>query len=213
MMTEDLNLSPPNDPRIPFFDRLAAKWDHSEQDPLDTVNRIGGYVRLLGFRSGETVLEVGCGTGQLTGWLAEQVAPGRVVAVDFSAGMLAKAQAKGADAEFRVADACRDDLGRACFDAVLCFHSFPHFRDKPAAVRNLARALKPAGRMMVMHFNSLAGVNAFHDQVGGDVAGDHLPEQGGWDTLLAAAGLRRVEWIDREGLFFLKAEFVAQNGD
>ena len=37
------------------------------------------------------------------------------------------------------------------------------------------------------------------------VAGDHLPDQQGWDALLAAAGLRRVEWIDREGLFFLKA--------
>jgi ubiquinone/menaquinone biosynthesis C-methylase UbiE len=207
-MTEKRDISPPNDPRIRFFDRLAADWDDSEQDPLDTVHRIGGVAELLGFRSGEAVLEVGCGTGQLTGWLARQVTPGRVTAVDFAPGMLAKARAKGIDADFRVADACRDELGRACFDAVLCFHSFPHFRDKPAATRNLARAVKPGGRLMVMHFNSIAAINAFHDHVGGEVAGDHLPDQQGWDALLTAEGLRRVAWIDREGLFFLMAVLV-----
>jgi ubiquinone/menaquinone biosynthesis C-methylase UbiE len=204
-MTDETNISPPNDPRIRFFDRLAADWDDSEQDPLDTINRIRGVAGLLELRSGEAVLEVGCGTGQLTGWLVEQVAPGRVVAVDFSSGMLGKARAKGIDANFRVADACRDELGRACFDAALCFHSFPHFRDKPAAVRNLAQALTPGGRLMVMHFNSISAISAFHDQVGGDVVGDHLPDQQGWDDLLSAEGLRRVDWIDREGLFFLKA--------
>ena len=119
--------------------------------------------------------------------------------------MLAKARAKGIDADFRVADACRDDLGRACFDAVLCFHSFPALPRQAGGRAEPRPALKPGGRLMVMHFNSIAAINAFHDQVGGDVAGDHLPEQQGWDTLLAAAGLRRVEWIDREGLFFLKA--------
>lgn len=208
IMMQKRQESPPRDPRISFFDRIAAEWDHSEQDPLDTVNRIGHHASLLELRAGENVLEVGCGTGQLTGWIAKQVAPGRVTAVDFSEGMLAKARAKEIDAEFRVADACCDPLGEAAFDLVLCFHSFPHFRDQQAAMRNLTRSLKSGGRLLVMHFNSIAAINAFHDRVGGEVAGDHLPDEQVWNRLLAANALRRDAWIDREGLFFLSATRV-----
>ena len=204
-MTEKDENCPAHDPRIDFFDRIAAQWDDAEQDPLDTVRRIGGHAHLLELCPGEAVVEVGCGTGQLTGWLSDRVSPGRVTGVDFSSKMLAKASLKGIAADFRVADICRDDLGEACFDAALCFHSFPHFRDQSAALGNLARSLKPGGRLMVMHFNNIAAINAFHDRVGDAVAGDHLPDQRGWDALLAAASLRRADWIDREGLFFLKA--------
>ena len=136
-----------NDPRISFFDGLAAGWDDSQEACGNTVEKLEGRARLLELRSGESVLEVGCGTGQLTGWLAAQVRPGRVVGVDFSPEMLRKARSKGIPATFRLADVCQDDLGIAEFDLALCFHSFPHFRDQPAALRNLATCLKPGGRL------------------------------------------------------------------
>lgn len=193
------------DPRIGFFDRIAAEWDAAEQDPADTIRRLEAHSDLLALRPGRQVLEVGCGTGQLTGWLAERVRPGRVVGIDFSPGMLEKARAKGLEAELRLADVCRDELGPAQFDLAFCFHSFPHFRDRTRALANLAKALKHGGRLLVVHLNSRADVNAFHDQVGGVIAGDHLPDQPTWDALLSAAGLRKTQWIDRQGLFFLEA--------
>ena len=194
------------DPRIAFFDRLADQWDHDEQDPLDTIRRVGEQAELLGLQPGEDVLEVGCGTGQLTGWLVEQVRPARVVALDFSAKMLKHARAKAIDAEFRHLDVCSDAPGESSFDVVLCFHSFPHYRDQAAALKNLAGALKPGGRLLVMHLNSSADVNAFHDSVGGHVTGDHLPSADAWPDLLATAGLKQTELIDQPGLFFLRAE-------
>jgi len=193
-----------NDPRIRFFDRLSANWDHGEQDPWETINRVAQLDGLLRLGPGLDVLEVGCGTGQLTGWLAEKVAPGRVTAVDFSESMLAKARAKGIDADFQLADVCRDRLPPASADLVFCFHCFPHFRDQAAALGNLAGALRPGGRILVIHLAAAAAVNAFHDQVGGEVAGDHLPDQRQWGDLLAHAGLRPAAWSDREGLFFLE---------
>ena len=193
------------DPRIGFFNRIAAEWDAAEQDPAETIRRLEAISDLLALRPGQQVLEVGCGTGQLTGWLADRVRPGAVVGVDFSPGMLQQARAKGLEAELRLADVCRDELGPAQFDLALCFHSFPHFRDQARAVENLAGVLQCGGRLLVVHLNSRAEVNAFHDQVGGAVAGDHLPDQPTWDTLLSPVGLRRTHWIDREGLFFLEA--------
>ncbi len=194
------------DPRIAFFDDLAGRWDEVGQSPIETVDRVASLADHLAIQPGEAVLEVGCGTGQLTGWLAEQAAPGTVVAVDFAPAMVDAARSKGIPAEFRVADVCRDDLGADRFDLVLCFHSFPHFRDHPAALRNLARALKPGGRLLVMHLCGSEAINAFHSGVGGAVSGDHLPAAHAWPALLAAAGLRLASLVDRDDLFLLRAE-------
>jgi ubiquinone/menaquinone biosynthesis C-methylase UbiE len=193
------------DPRIAYFDGLADRWDTCGQDPADTLRRLESLSVQLALRAGEDLLEVGCGTGQITGWLATQVSPGRVVAIDFAEAMLEQARRKNVPAEFRCADVCCDGLGEHCFDVILCFHSFPHFRDQPAALRNLACALRRAGRLVVMHLAGRAQINAFHDQVGGAVGGDHLPGEDAWKPLLAHAGLQIRQYEDRESLFFLSA--------
>ena len=68
----------------------------------------------------------------------------------------------------------------------------------------MAGTLRPGGRFLVLHLASIAAINAFHESVGGEVAGDHLPDEPRWDSLFAAAGLRRTAWIDREGLFVVE---------
>lgn len=193
------------DPRITFFDRLALEWDDDQQDPAEVVSRLEALEELVALRSGDRLLEVGCGTGQITGWLAEAVHPAEVVAIDFSEAMLQRARAKGIEADFRQLDICAEPAGEACFDVALCFHSFPHFRDQQLALQHLATGLATNGRLIVMHLNSSADVNAFHDEVGGEVAGDHLPDAAAWDRLLGSAGLQTMNLIDRQGLYFLEA--------
>ena len=197
--------APTHDPRIGFFDRLAENWDTSEQSPEKMVEELTRRSASLGLRPGDHLLEIGCGTGQITGWLTEQVRPGRVTAVDFSPEMLRRAEAKQIDASFRRADACRDELGRSEFDVALCFHSFPHFRDQPTALRNIARCLKPGGRLIVMHLSSRDHINAFHGRVGGDVGGDLLPEDHHWRAWLATAGFEPPEIADGDDGFLLQA--------
>jgi ubiquinone/menaquinone biosynthesis C-methylase UbiE len=198
------NSNAANDPRIDFFDKLAEEWDVSGQSPTETVETVKRRADCLGLLPGHCVLEVGCGTGQLTGWLAEQVHPGRVVGVDFSSGMLRKAESKGIAASFRMADVCEDDLGQGEFDVALCFHSFPHFRDQPAALRNLARCLKSGGRLIVMHMHSREGINAFHHHVGGTVGHDFLPDDEQWFAWLDAAGFDKPDITDGEAGFMLQ---------
>ena len=201
----------PNDRRIGFFDRLAETWDRDEQEPEEVIRRLEEARDLIGFRRGQALLEVGCGTGQVTGWLVEQVRPGRVVAIDFSEAMLVQARAKGIDAAFERADVCADHLGARLYNIALCFHSFPHFRDQATALRNLGRALKPGGALIVMHLNGRAEVNAFHDSIGGAVEGDHLPDERMWNVMLERTGLQKTELIDREGLYFLRIEAPMNN--
>ena len=198
--------SPATDPRIAFFDHRAPTWDQTGPDPAATLRRLQELNGRLGLRAGQNVLEVGCGTGQITGWLAEKVKPGKVVAADFSPAMLAQAQARGLEAEFVLMDICGEGAVRRPFDAVLCFHSFPHFRDQAAALRQIARHLKPGGQLVVLHLVGSAQLNAFHHKVGGPVGHDHLPPVSHWPELLRPAGLQVTDAVDRDDLFLMKAE-------
>jgi len=203
-MPTNLHDLPPHDPRIAFFDRLAPTWDSEEQNPAETLARLEALHELLDLRPGDDLLEVGCGTGQLTAWLAERVRPGRVAAVDFAPEMIRKAAMKGGG-DFRVADVCQDDLGRGQFDVAFCFHSFPHFRDQQAALRNLAGCMKPNGRLIVLHLAGRTEINAFHGRVGGAVGTDFLPSDGQWSQWLTEAAMTLEILRDEPGLFFLQA--------
>ncbi|MBN1943005.1 MAG: class I SAM-dependent methyltransferase [Phycisphaerae bacterium] len=194
-----------DDPRIGFFDALAECWDEEEPSAEEMTARLREQAALLDLRAGEALLEVGCGTGKTTACLAGCVAPGRVTAVDFSPAMIEKARLKGVDADFACLDVCRDDLGEERYDVILCFHSFPHFRDQAAALRRFAKALKPAGRLIVMHLAGSGHINHFHASVEGAVCNDVLPVGEEWTPLLRQAGLRETKLIDRENLFFLQA--------
>ncbi len=195
-----------HDPRIAFFDRHAATWDADGPPVGQMIPRLEELRPVLGLQSGRDVLEVGCGTGQLTPWLVEAARPGRVTALDFSPAMLDKARARGTDAEFVCADVCSDDLGTSCFDTVFCMHVIPHLRDMAAALAHLARALKPGGRLAILHLDGRENINRMHDRVGGEIAGDHIPEPEVLTGLLEGLGLRVVTLIDEPDLFCLTAE-------
>jgi ubiquinone/menaquinone biosynthesis C-methylase UbiE len=193
------------DPRIAFFDALARGWD-AEQPVRDSmVQGLALRRDLLDLQPEMSLLEVGCGTGKTTGWLAEQVTPGRVTAIDFSPRMIECALNKQIDADFHSMDICSDVPGRACFDVVLCLHSFPHFRDQATALRHCAAALKSTGRLIVMHLAGSDHINQFHAQLEGAVQDDMLPVGDQWTPLLSQAGLEQVRLIDQEDRFFLEA--------
>ncbi len=193
------------DPRMGYFDGLAANWDHEGPPAERVLAHLDAHADRLGFAPGQSVLEVGCGTGRVTGWLVQRVGSGRVVAVDFAPRMIEQASAKGIPAEFRCLDACSDSFDGERFDAVFCFHVFPHFRDPLAALRNLAGAMAGDGRLVVMHMRGSAQINAFHASLSGPVRGDALPDRAGWDHLLRRAALTAVTLIDQDDLFLLVA--------
>lgn len=108
---------------------------------------------LLGELAGLRVADVGCGTGRWALPLAERGA--RVVGVDFSAGMLARAREKvreGRPALVR-AEIASLPLAPAVFERVLCCLVLDHVRELEPFFRELARLLAPGGALLcsVMH--------------------------------------------------------------
>lgn len=112
-------------------------------------------VRHLDLHPGQAVLDIGCGTGASIVKVREAVGPdGRVVGVDYSPRMLAKAHRKVRDhgwtnVELRQADASREAHGDAEFDAALALTSISAMPDVATAVRLAHDALRPGGRLFV----------------------------------------------------------------
>ncbi len=110
-------------------------------------------------RSGERVLDVGCGTGETSLLAADAVGPtGTVLGVDISAPMLGLATQRAAsrpNVTFRLEDA---SIARfeAPFDVVLSRFGVMFFADPVAAFASLTRALAPNGRVVFVCWQELA---------------------------------------------------------
>jgi len=103
-----------------------------------------------GVQAGDRVLDVACGTGALTLAAAEIAGPsGRVVGLDANPEMLAVARRKPVDIEWREGRAEALPLPDNSFDAVVSQFGYMFFDDKPKALSEMMRVLKPRGRMAV----------------------------------------------------------------
>jgi ubiquinone/menaquinone biosynthesis C-methylase UbiE len=129
-------------------------------------------------RPGEQVLDVACGTGVVTRLAAERVGDGDVVGVDLNAGMLdvARNVARDTAIEWHEASAEALPLGDATFDVVLCQMGLQFFPDRPGALREMRRVLRPGGRVILNvpgPTPSLFGIleRALSQEVGPEAAG------------------------------------------
>src|SRR6516165_13537 len=108
----------------------------------------------LDLSGGESVLEIGPGTGALTQPLAGAVGEdGRVVAVDISEPMLAAARQRVAErglhnVTLQLGDAQVFAFEKAAFDLATSRMGVMFFADPAAAFRNIGSALKPKGRLV-----------------------------------------------------------------
>jgi SAM-dependent methyltransferase len=107
------------------------------------------------------VLDVGCGTGLTTREAARRATGGHATGVDLSSRMLDLARRRAADegltnVEFVQADVQIADLGEARYDRIISRNGVMFFGDPVAAFSNLARALAPGGRMVLMVWQAMS---------------------------------------------------------
>jgi ubiquinone/menaquinone biosynthesis C-methylase UbiE len=131
-----------------YFDDVAPQWDTMRQQFFgEGVRRAA--VGAAGIQPGMTVIDVGTGTGFLAEAAIE--AGARVIGIDLSEGMLARVSARlaGRPFEARLSEPATLPLREGEADAVMANMFLHHAENPPGAIRAMARALKPGGRLVI----------------------------------------------------------------
>lgn len=215
------------DPSDPEVAKMAALYEGRMVPVLftpwaeDLIDRVDPQPEM-------PVLDVACGTGAVARLIAPKVRPGRVVGFDLNPAMLEIARSLGIEGvEWHEGDATSLPFPDAEFDVVLCQQGLQFMPDKAAAAAEMARVLRPGGRVAISCWkgedeNPLpAAISASAEAVGWTDAaeGFAMPFSFGdpdrLESLLSAAGfeevaISRVErvsvWPDVAGWI---AEFAA----
>jgi len=103
-------------------------------------------------KPGETILDVGCGTGVNALAIAKLVGPsGKVTGIDNSEAMLklARASAAAENVEYRLMPVEHMDFADNSFDGVVCTQVLGYLANPIAVIRSLLRVVKPTGRVFI----------------------------------------------------------------
>lgn len=153
-MSRTLQVDPANAEQARAWDGEEGSYWAESADQFDRALR-GYRARFLDTAAigpDERVLDIGCGTGETTRDAARRATAGRVLGVDLSAAMLRVARQRAAveglaNVDFEQADAQIHPFP-AEFDVAVSRTGTMFFAGPTAAFRNIARALRPGGRLV-----------------------------------------------------------------
>jgi len=185
-----------------FFTPRAADWDSRFPDDGPAY---AAAVAELGPRTGDAVLDAGCGTGRALPALRAAVGPGgTVLGFDLTPAMLEAAVRAGRerDGALALADVARLPLRDGCLDAVFAAGLISHLADPADALRELARVVRPGGSFALFHPVGRAALAARH---GRELTPEDLRAEPNLRPLLARCGWRLDAYTDEDTRFLALA--------
>lgn len=111
---------------------------------------------------GESVLDIACGTGVVARLAHQRGHAGRLVGLDLNTAMLAVARANSAAVEWIEGSALELPFDANSFDIVLCQLGLQFFPDRPRALKEMVRVLKPRGRAGFSAYSAIEKTPAAH---------------------------------------------------
>ncbi|MBB2900699.1 demethylmenaquinone methyltransferase/2-methoxy-6-polyprenyl-1,4-benzoquinol methylase [Kineococcus radiotolerans] len=199
-----------------MFDDVAEKYDRTNDILSAGQDRWWRRAvrRAVDARPGEKVLDLAAGTGRSSEPFADRGV--LTVPCDFSTGMVRAGKRRRPDLGFVVGDATRLPFADGVFDAATISFGLRNVVDPDAGLREMARVVRPGGRLVVCEFSTLPNpllrkayetylhhglprvaklVSSHGDAYGYLVESiDAWPDQAGLAGRIAAAGWQRVAW-------------------
>jgi SAM-dependent methyltransferase len=171
------------------YDQIAGTYEtRYERNSYEGVERtLQGFI---GGQPGLEILEVGCGTGHWLEFLHVQGT--HPTGLDFSAGMLTRAQTRLSGIPLVRGTAEGLPWQAEFFDRVFCVNAFHHFSDKTAFLKEARRILRPGGRILSVGLDPHSGKDQWYVY-------DYFPQSLAVDRQRFPASSSLRAWISEAG--------------
>ena len=126
-----------------WYDKVVTDNDSYQQKVI-----LPNLIRLMEIKSGERVLDAGCGTGFFSAEFSRVGA--QVTGVDVGEELLTIARKNVPKAEFKLASADALPFEKASFDKIVFVLSLQNMSDMKKAIAEAARTLKPKGKIFLV---------------------------------------------------------------
>lgn len=204
--------------RAAYFDGMADQWDSTMKLSGAQENQLAEILDAFGVPEGSVVVDAGCGTGLLYKFIAPRVgAKGRVFGVDISPKMIERAEAKFAhDQRFTwhtgPIEQLLGEFTAQGVDRIICYSSFAHLSDPQGFLNAAAAALRPGGKLAIIHLASsqeIAGMHAGLED--SPVTGDTLPSMKELSAMAQEASLAVQTAQDKPGSYIFVGASLKRN--
>jgi len=232
MTNNTVSIDPSNEAQLRAWDGDEGNYWAANADRYDRSVRVH-HQRLLaaaGIGEADRVLDIGCGTGQLSRDTARIASSGSTLGVDLSSAMLEVARARAVQEQltnitFEQRDAQIHTFPAAAFELVLSRTGSMFFGDPDAAFANLGCALVPGGRMVLLAWQPLSQNEWMRELMTALAAGRDLPSPpadapGPFSlsdpdrvrALLRGAGFTDIELVETRGAMWFGADADEAHG-
>jgi ubiquinone/menaquinone biosynthesis C-methylase UbiE len=192
------------------YDEWHSQYDLEEDATSPWHHLVRAHVDIARDLDGHRVLDVGCGRGGLTAWIARSSRPTRHLAMDFSKVAVEKGRAMAAQAclsrnEWKFGDIQNIPCADASIDTAFSCETIEHVPDPPRAVRELARVLRPGGLLFLTTPNYMGTMGLYRGYL--RLRGRRFTEVGqpiNHFTMLP----RTIRWVNRAGLEVLATDAI-----
>ncbi len=181
-----------------LFDRLYRLFEPPL--PEGVPERLEEIVRAGGILPGDTVLDIGSGTGILIP-IIKRYKPSQIYACDLSEKMLSQLKTNYPDVQTFLTDVKDLRLPQASVDVAFLNACYPNIADKAGAFDNLSRIVKPGGRVVISHPIGKTFILSLKDAMSFPL--DEFPGRQSAEELFKPYGFEVASFTDQAQLYIL----------
>jgi demethylmenaquinone methyltransferase/2-methoxy-6-polyprenyl-1,4-benzoquinol methylase len=192
--------------QVDFFNSIAENWDNTIKVDKEKINKLLSQISIT---SGDSILDVGTGTGVLIPFYKEINNDIKITGVDISEGMLKVAKRKFSNLEnvsFDLID-IENEIINSKFDKIVLYSMFPHLNNRVETIKKLVENnLNQNGKLLIAHSDSREFLNNLHKDTDERVSEDRLIEINKQKELFEEANIRVTKAYEDDEIYYLVIE-------
>jgi len=194
--------------QVDFFIFIAEKWDSTINVDEERINKLLSQISIT---NGDSILDVGTGTGVLIPFYNAINKDGKVTGVDISQGMLNIAKRKFTqlnNVKFKILDV-ENEFIEEKFDKIVLYSMFPHLNNKVETIKKLVNNnLKENGKLLIAHSDSREFLNNLHINTDERVSEDVLIDVNTQKEIFESANLKVTKAYEDDEIYYLVIENI-----